>query len=77
MLQFSLFPDLVKPEPTDAPRIYWRNGQSIKGTINRSKPCNDNCFYAIGCECSCSCGGAMHGVGQQLMTEKMARYKTA
>jgi len=76
MDQLSLLPD-VKPEPPDGPRLYWRNGQTIRGTINRSKPCNDSCYYAIGCECSCSCGGKMHGVGRQVLAEQAKRFKTA
>lgn len=36
---------------------------STMGRIVMTVPCNDKCVFAIGNDCSCSCGGKNHGSG--------------
>jgi hypothetical protein len=44
--------------PGVAPAAY----RGVVGTVTKT-PCDAACYYAVGHECNCSCGGKNHGRG--------------
>lgn len=47
--------------PKKDARIVYVNGRAIRGTVNKSRKCNDACLMAKSDRCHCECGGINHG----------------
>src|SRR6185295_987058 len=61
------FPRLTTIEQSQYPSICLTHhrlmlGKPIKARLSPQTPCDARCTQATGSECTCSCGGANHGI---------------